>query len=101
MASKEVKSSVLARLEELFLKRQEESDDNRVAPLVQAENLRGVRYQLGYKEEISCTQLGDALRSLHNKGELRCARPRRGPSEPRPYAIYFQPAMKTVAKAAH
>lgn len=57
-------------------------------PVVQGASLCAVRHQLGL--DYTLTSLGKALRSLHNAGVIRCARPREGRDEPRPYALYLR-----------
>lgn len=65
-------------------------------PVVEGAHLGVVRDQLGL--DCSLTKLGDALRSLHNAGRIRCARPRNGRDGRRPYALYL-PRMAMAHKA--
>ena len=55
--------------------------------VVYGESLDEVREKLNLDPTLSNTKLGKALRSLHHKGIIRCARPRRGLGEHRPYEI--------------
>lgn len=55
--------------------------------VVRADSLEDVRAKLGLDVSLSNTKLGEALRSLHCKGLIRCARPRGGYLERRPYEI--------------
>lgn len=90
MADEAVKTAVLKRLRQLHDERMKDPDVEPTKPLVEAATIRGVRAGLGFKpEEVSCTKLGDALRSLHNGERIRCARPREGIGEPRPYHLFL------------
>lgn len=55
--------------------------------VIVGENLEEVRTKLNLDPTLSNTKLGKALRSLHCKGIIRCARPRRGLGERRPYEV--------------
>lgn len=83
MAEEAVKNDVVAILGRL----QSAQPGSQNGPLVEAANLGSLRVKLGVGH--STTKLGDALRSLHNAGVIRCARPREAPGEPRPYALYL------------
>ena len=90
MADEAIKTAVVERLEQIRdeLKRQSKYKPGK--PVIVAESLRGVRHAMGYgPDEVSCTKLGDALRSLHNKAKIRCSRPKDRGSDHRPYELYI------------
>lgn len=84
MSDPEVKAGILDSLHRLA----DALPRNCAGPLVEGETLHEVKAALGLGE-CSCTAVGAALRSLHNAGRIRCARPRQGESEHRPYAVYL------------
>lgn len=86
MADPIVKNKVVARLRKIAMAR---GTTGRDYPLVRADDLGHVAEILGLSQ-YSNSKLGDALRSLHNAGTIRCARPRVSRDDHRPYELYLK-----------